>query len=82
MSNKVDPKKKYSETRREINMLELLGFIKEVSYRYEGHNNVDHSIYKARRRLFTLYQGKEVIEKDYIERFNISVALLYQIGAT
>ena len=78
---KVEAKEKYTETRRELDMLSLLTFTKEISYCYEGHKHVAHRLYEAQCRFFTLYQGKDATDQDYLERFNTTVAMLNQIGA-
>ena len=54
MRNKVEANMKYAQARREINVLSILEFIKEVSYCCKGHKHVAHIIYKDQHRFSTL----------------------------
>ena len=63
-----------------LDILILLNLIKELTYHYEFHRHVEHSLYNAQRRFFTVYQGKDSIYQDYLEKFNTTVVVLDQIG--
>ena len=62
MRTNLEVNENYAEAIREINLLRLLIFIKEVSYRYKEHKHVAHSLYKYQFQLSILYQGKNVAD--------------------
>ena len=64
---KVEAKYKFVEVSSGLDVLSLLNFIKELSYCYEGHKHVAHSLSEAQCRLFTLYQRKDVTYQYYLE---------------
>ena len=82
MRTKVDTKNKYAVISRAINVLGLLGFIKEFSYHYEGHRQVAHSLYEDHHTLSTLYQGRDAMDQDFLDIFKTNVAVFYQIEDT
>ena len=43
---------------------------------------MDHILYKYQSHFFSLYQGKDVMDQDYLGIFNATVAVLDQIGYT
>ena len=55
---------------------------KEVSYQYNGHIHVTHTLYDLQWSVFFLYQGKYATYQDYIEIFNNIIMVLDQIEAT
>ena len=69
-------KQEFSEVSSGLDVLRFLKFIKEVPYWYEGKNLLEHSMYDAQQHFFTIYQGKDANEQEYMEIFNTNIMVL------
>ena len=67
MRTEVEAHEKCMYISQEIDMLGIISFIKDNSYRYKYHKHMAHILYEVHSQFFTLYHYKYMTYQDYLE---------------
>jgi len=78
MKAKLETLTTYVDMKRDNNTLQLLNEIKAITYKFEDHMYLPHSLYQAYRSFYLFRQKTEDNNSQYLEQFKNTVDILNQ----
>jgi hypothetical protein len=63
---------------QKFDLLELMKSIKGLIYKFDGQRNHAMALHLAKKRWYSIYQGRDVSNAQYLEKFSTSLAVVEQ----
>jgi hypothetical protein len=65
---------------QKLDLLELMKSIKGLIYKFDGQRTHAMSLHLANKCSYSMYQGRDISNAHYLEKFSTSLAVVDQFG--
>jgi hypothetical protein len=80
MRASLEATKGYSAMKDSFDMIKLIKAIKGLTYQFGGQRYHVMSLHQAKKRWYGMYQGQEMTNAHFLEKFNTNVSIVEQYG--
>jgi hypothetical protein len=80
MRASLEATKGYSVMKDSFDVIKLIKAIKELTYQFGGQRYHAMSLHQAKKRWYGMYQGREMMNTHFLEKFNTNVSIVEQYG--